>query len=150
MQISTLLFPNSNHVLSRLLDTFPTHISLAYHIFAMNEWNVYITVKLCYLFFGFFVWFFFPNKWWQRMKYLMQFVKITCMPITTFLRAGAVYKTSANGSLTWKEADKLPASGLKLDPDLMLAKYCHHIQPDCSTILVSVQIYLEQSSALRI
>lgn len=77
----------------------------------MNEWNVYVTVKLGYLFFGFLE-FFSKQMMIENEISLMQFVKITYMPITTFLRAGAVYKKSASGSLTWKEADKLPASGL--------------------------------------
>lgn len=40
-------------------------------------------------------WFFISNKWWlENGVSLMQFIKITYMPITTFLRAGAKRKSS--------------------------------------------------------
>lgn len=69
----------------------PTSLSLITFLQWMNE--TFISQSSCAAcFLGFFFCFFFPNNWWQRMKYPMQFVKITYMPITTFLRAGAVYK----------------------------------------------------------
>lgn len=49
---------------------------------------------------------------------LMQFIKITYMPITTFLRAAAVevYEKKQLVGHLYKQTDKLSASGLYPDP----------------------------------